>query len=577
MAHTSLFSTLRRYAAMVMWGQQQGIDDPDTLRSAWEEHRLTRRSLGKVAAGAFASYATTGCVGGDGDTDSETDGESGGDGDGRVVIVGGGVAGIHCAYRLKQAGVDATVHEAWNRVGGRIYSSSEGAPEGMVIELGGELIDTNHATLWALSTELGLTLDDRNVGVPTREVFWANGAEIDEATLLSQWMMVAPAIATMVDAADNDDATYALLDETTLRDWLDENIPPATYPELHAVLDSAYRGEFGLENDQQSSLNMLYLLGLDADEFKLLGESDERYHAHGGNQLFVTKMAELLDDDQIVLESALVAARDGDDSGYVLTFKGADGSETDVEADHVVFALPFTKLRECDLSGLTLSEEKRKIIDELGYGTNAKIMGTYSQPLWRDFDASGTVTSDLSFQQSWDTSIGQDGPEGVMTNFLSGQAGVDSGEGSAEEWYTSHVVPGMETVFPGSAALYVAGSAVRMHWPTVPTHKGSYTCYKPGQWAFWSLEGVREGNLHFCGEHCSPEFQGWMEGGAETGGLVAMEILDDLAYPASPQHLDLVARATASVPHPCYHGDRNPRPRWSDRRRRLRARFGLRT
>jgi hypothetical protein len=40
--------------------------------------------------------------------------------------------------------------------------------------------------------------------------------------------------------------------------------------------------------------------------------------------------------------------------------------------------------------------------------------------------------------------------------------------------------------------------------------------------------------VHFCGEHTSPEFQGWMEGAAETGGRVAKEILDDyrIALPA---------------------------------------------
>ena len=234
-------------------------------------------------------------------------------------------------------------------------------------------------------------------------------------------------------------------------------------------------------------------------------------------------------------------------------------------------------MRECDLSGLTLSDEKRTIIDELGYGTNAKVMGNFTSPVWRDVHgSSGSVTADLDFQQSWDTSIGQGGPEGIMTNFLGGQAGIDCGEGTAEAWYTGQVLPGLEAVYPGTMAAYIPDSAVRMHWPTAPHHKASYTCYKPGQWAFWSLEGVREGNLHFCGEHCSPEFQGWMEGGAETGGLVAMEIIDDLGATASPFHLDLVARQTSAAPHPCYHGDRNPPLRWGARRRLLRERFGAR-
>ena len=60
---------------------------------------------------------------------------------------------------------------------------------------------------------------------------------------------------------------------------------------------------------------------------------------------------------------------------------------------------------------------------------------------------------------------------------------------------------------------------------------GSYTCYRPGQWSYWQLEGEREGNVHFCGEHTSPDFQGWMEGAAETGAFVAAEVLNDLELP----------------------------------------------
>ena len=38
---------------------------------------------------------------------------------GRVVVVGAGLAGLSAAYRLKQAGIVAEVHEASDRIGGR--------------------------------------------------------------------------------------------------------------------------------------------------------------------------------------------------------------------------------------------------------------------------------------------------------------------------------------------------------------------------------------------------------------------------------------------------------------------------
>jgi monoamine oxidase len=39
---------------------------------------------------------------------------------------------------------------------------------------------------------------------------------------------------------------------------------------------------------------------------------------------------------------------------------------------------------------------------------------------------------------------------------------------------------------------------------------------------------ARQGNIHFAGEHCSINFQGFMKGGASEGVRAANEILADL-------------------------------------------------
>ncbi len=44
----------------------------------------------------------------------------------------------------------------------------------------------------------------------------------------------------------------------------------------------------------------------------------------------------------------------------------------------------------------------------------------------------------------------------------------------------------------------------------------------------YGVEGERVGNLFFAGEHTSLEYQGYMEGGCETGQAVAIAILEDL-------------------------------------------------
>ena len=58
------------------------------------------------------------------------------------------------------------------------------------------------------------------------------------------------------------------------------------------------------------------------------------------------------------------------------------------------------------------------------------------------------------------------------------------------------------------------------HWPSNPLTKGSYTCYKPGQFtSIAGREGTRVANLHFAGEHTNSfyDYQGFMEGACISG------------------------------------------------------------
>lgn len=534
MARTRLFGQLRRIAARVLAGRHGAVSGVDAGRA-----HLTRRQLTAGALQLTAASVLSACGGDDSGKRP---------GDERVAVVGAGIAGLHCAYRLQQSGVNVTVYEASTRVGGRMFTARDDAYDGQVFELGGELIDSNHATLFALAEEFGIKLDDRLADADIQpDVWFIGGEELPEVTVVEQFTAVAPAMADAVTAADDeeDDTAFNELDATPLSAWLDENVPVAEYAALHALLTAAYRGEFGLETEQQSALNLLYLIGSDEpDPFRVFGESDERYHAHDGSQVFPERLAEKLTSGTITLGTKLTALSGGDARGFTLELVDVKaGTKREVHADHVVLAMPYSVLRRVKLE-VPLSEQKQQIIAELGYGTNAKVMGSFETRVWRDEQQkSGSVTSDLPLQQAWDSSIGQPGTRGILTNFLGGQAGVDVGDADVEEYYTG-LLADLERIFPGTSAAYRADSARRMHWPSYEFTLGSYTCYKPGQWSFWTHEGEREGNLHFCGEHTSADFQGWMEGGAETGALVAAEILGDLGLDPSPELASLIETKT---------------------------------
>jgi Flavin containing amine oxidoreductase len=91
-------------------------------------------------------------------------------------------------------------------------------------------------------------------------------------------------------------------------------------------------------------------------------------------------------------------------------------------------------------------------------------------------------------------------------------------------------------IFPGALAAATRDARERFrvhleHWPSNPLTRGSYTCYRPGQ--FTSIagnEGAPVANLYFAGEHANYlyEWQGFMEGAAFSGIQAAKEILQDI-------------------------------------------------
>ena len=86
----------------------------------------------------------------------------------------------------------------------------------------------------------------------------------------------------------------------------------------------------------------------------------------------------------------------------------------------------------------------------------------------------------------------------------------------------------LEPVFPGISARW-NGRATLSTPMLDPNLNCSYSYWKVGQYSgFSGWEGLREGPIHFAGEHCSQDFQGYMEGGASTGVAAANEILADL-------------------------------------------------
>src|SRR3546814_17091095 len=116
-----------------------------------------------------------------------------------------------------------------------------------------------------------------------------------------------------------------------------------------------------------------------------------------------------------------------------------------------ILALPFTLLRKVHLD-VALPGAKRRAIDTLAYGSNAKLMIGYDRRVWRAHGANGASFSDLPFQTTWDTTRKQPGTGGVLTNFTGGRHGLELGQGTPKQpadaatAANEHLVPGARTI-----------------------------------------------------------------------------------------------------------------------------------
>ena len=72
-----------------------------------------------------------------------------------------GIAGLHAAYILKQAGYTAYIYEGSPRIGGRIMSVEGMMGAGLWTEMGGEFIDSTHTDMLNSTKHFNLPLIDR--------------------------------------------------------------------------------------------------------------------------------------------------------------------------------------------------------------------------------------------------------------------------------------------------------------------------------------------------------------------------------------------------------------------------------
>jgi monoamine oxidase len=433
---------------------------------------------------------------------------------------------------LQQAGIASRVFEGSERIGGRTWTLRKYFAEGQIAEHGGEFISIGQSEVQKLARELGLQLVNVNRRERGHDTYFFSDerytvAEARSAYFEHAWEPLHAALQAAGYPTKHDHWTPAglALDRTSVAEWIEANVPDGRKSKLGALLANACVGEYGADPEQQSALNLIYLLGFEKRRQFNIDGSDEALHIVGGNDQLATRMAAALPSGALETNAALVALRDRSDGSLTCTFESGH-RVYDVVGDCVVLAIPFTTLRDVDLRRVRLSALKRTAIDNLELGTNAKLHMQFRRRVWNAEHFDGSSYVQFPYEESWDVSAAQPGQYGILVGFPGGRQGVlpAAAHGPAPKAIADEYVRELDRVYPGIAKLYT-GVAYLDVWARDRWHHGAYSYYRVGQYTqFAGIEPVPEGNVFFAGEQTSYNQMGYINGAVISGERAAREV-----------------------------------------------------
>jgi monoamine oxidase len=507
------------------------------------QHRLTRRRLLQGAGAAAVATALPMAPG--------TPVAAAGKSQAKVVIIGSGIAGLGCALRLwDRHGIRADVYEYDDHPGGRIRTLRGHFADDQLVEEHAEFINPEHTATLALAKRFGLSLDNTDhYPEPNQDQLSLqfDGKRWSQAALNRDWHQFGWKI--FHDAAV-DKAPFPTLhthstkwgrrwDRMSVSEWIDAHVPGGIGGDFGQLCISAVLDEYGGPPEEQSALNLIYLLGGDASaksgnqprSAPVLGGADEKWHITGGNDQLIHGILNRLPAGVVRLNEELVAVRSRGHGRYTVTLRNGNATRQ-VAADHVVLALPFTTLRDVELRDVTIPALHRRAIHEEPLGSNAKMFLQFTDRVWDDKRETGNAYCAGVVQGAWDATGYQAGTTGVLAALPGGTIGTDWGSrygldryrGSAPQQMVTDYLDAFNSIFPGVKAAYNGKSY--FVWSAGDPHiRGAYSYLKVGQYTgFNGVQGRREGNLHFAGEHTSINFQGYIEGALRSGHRCADEI-----------------------------------------------------
>jgi monoamine oxidase len=441
-----------------------------------------------------------------------------------VVVVGAGMAGLVCAYRLRRRGVEVLLLEACPQAGGRTVGLEV---DGEVADLGGQFIGPGQDRVYALAAELGVTT------FPT----YTAGANLleTETGRLRRFRGMVPKLGplTLLDVARaqsrldrlaravDTEAPWrgpnaTVLDGQTLRSWIDRT---ARTRGGRRFLALACQAIWACEPSELSLLHALFYIKA-AGSLSALTDFEggaQQDRLDGGAYGLANRIADQL--GTALRLNTPVRRIEHDDSGVTVTID--DG--TAWRARHVVVAAP-PPLAARIAYHPPLPAARDNLLQRLPMGSVIKCVATYPEPFWRPAGLSGAVLSLRGpFALTADSSP-RSGQRGVLIGFVNGAAARDLATRSPAD-RRNVLLDALARLFGPRASTPM--SFVERNWNEQPFVRGAYSAvFPPGAWTqLGSALRAPVGRIHWAGTETAARWYGYIDGAVHSGEAAADAVI----------------------------------------------------
>jgi monoamine oxidase len=447
-----------------------------------------------------------------------------------AVIIGAGYSGLAAALRLSDLGIDVTVLEAADRVGGRIWSERGDGPN--AVDHGGQWVGPTQTHLLALAERFGCTT------FPTWDhgqhlEIWRDGSKVpyrgDGPTSgpgVDEYNRVTGLLDAMARSVDLDEpwrsADFATLDAQSVQDFFARQTSDDA---AHARLALFVRGLWCAEPREISLFHLLFYLAAAGGYDQLMdtggGAQDSRFCTGASGPALA--IAELLG-PRVRLADPVRTVEYSEHGVTVST------ASVTVRARRAIVALPPTALSAIEFSP-ALPPSRQGWVKANPMGRVAKIHAFYSTPFWRAEGLAGIATLydagpvGVVFDNS-----PADGTSGALVGFVYGD--------SVEQWASLDPAGRRSAVLQSLATVVGALALTPTHyteknWSADPHSQGGYEAFAtPGAWVNHGRDGWRAptASLHWAGAETASRWNGYMDGAVSAGYRAAGELAGSLAH-----------------------------------------------